>query len=231
MPVMRPHAAGMDIGAEEIFVAVPDDGDAEPVRCFNTFTCDLRALAEWLEQCRIDTVAMESTGVYWIPIFQILESRGFEVFLVNAHYLKSVPGRKSDVSDCEWIQDLHSVGLLQGSFRPPDEICAVRTLWRHRQSLLQMAAEHILHIQKSLSQMNVQVHHVLSEITGFSGMMILAGERDCLRLAQLCHPSVKSPREKVAQALEGDLPPRASFYSATIAGRLSVLPTANRRAG
>jgi transposase len=208
MPVMRPHAAGMDIGAEEIFVAVPDDCDAESVRCFSTFTCDLRALADWLQQCRIDTVAMESTGVYWIPIFQILESRGFEVFLVNAHYLKSVPGRKSDVSDCQWIQYLHSVGLLQGSFRPPDEICAVRTLWRHRQSLLQMAAEHILHIQKSLSQMNVQVHHVLSDITGFSGMMILdailAGERDCLKLAQLCHPSVKSPREKVAQALEGD---------------------------
>ena len=143
-----------------------------------------------------------------IPNFQIRESRGFEVFLVNAHYLKSVPGRKSDVSDCQWIQYLHSVGLLQGSFRPPDEICAVRTLWRHRQSLLQMAAEHILHIQKSLSQMNVQVHHVLSDITGFSGMMILdailAGERDCFKLAQLCHPSVKSPREKVAQALEGD---------------------------
>jgi uncharacterized protein YceK len=158
---MRPHAAGMDIGAEEIFVAVPDDCDAESVRCFSTFTCDLRALADWLQQCRIDTVAMESTGVYWIPIFPILESRGFEVFLVNAHYLKSVPGRKSDVSDCQWIQYLHSVGLLQGSFRPPDEICAVRTLWRHRQSLLQMAAEHILHIQKSLSQMNVQVHHVL----------------------------------------------------------------------
>jgi transposase len=127
---MRPHAAGMDIGAEEIYVAVPNDHDEEPVRCFSTFTCDLHALADWLKQCGIETVAMESTGVYWIPIFQILESRGFEVFLVNAHYLKSVPGRKSDVSDCQWIQYLHFVGLLQGSFRPPDKICAVRTLWR-----------------------------------------------------------------------------------------------------
>jgi transposase len=215
MPVMRPHAAGMDIGAEEIYVAVPDDRDEDPVRCFSTFTCGLRGLADWLQKCGIETVAMESTGVYWIPVFQILESRGFEVFLVNAHYLKGVPGRKSDVSDCQWIQYLHSVGLLQGSFRPPEEICAVRTLWRHRQSLLQMAAEHILHMQKSLSQMNVQIHHVLSDITGLSGMTILdailAGERDCLKLAQLCQPSVKSPREKVAQALEGDYRPEHLF--------------------
>lgn len=205
---MRPNAAGMDIGAEEIYVAIPNDRDDITVRCFTTFTCDLHALADWLQRCGVDTVAMESTGIYWIPIFQILESRGLEVFLVNAHYLKSVPGRKSDVSDCQWIQYLHSVGLLQGSFRPPDKVCAVRTLWRHRQSLLQMAAEHILHMQKSLSQMNVQIHHVLSDITGLSGLSILdailTGQRDCVKLAQLCHPSVKSPREKVAQALEGD---------------------------
>ena len=215
MPIMRPHAAGMDIGAEEIYVAIPSDHDDEPVRCFGTFTCDLRALADWLQQCGINTVAMESTGVYWIPIFQILESRGLEVFLVNAHYLKCVPGRKIDVSDCQWIQYLHSVGLLQGSFRPPDKICAVRTLWRHRQSLLQMAAEHILHMQKSLSLMNVQVHHVLSDITGLSGLAILdailAGERDCVKLAQLCHSSVKSPREKIAQALQGDYRPEHLF--------------------
>jgi transposase len=212
---MRPHAAGMDIGAEEIYVAVPSDHSEEPVRCFSTFTRDLHELAEWLQDCGITTVAMESTGVYWIPIFQILESRGFEVFLVNAHYLKSVPGRKSDVSDCQWIQYLHSVGLLQGSFRPPDKICAVRTLWRHRQSLLQMAAEHILHMQKSLSLMNVQIHHVLSDITGLSGLAILdavlAGERDCVKLARLCHPSVKSSRDKIAQALEGDYRPEHLF--------------------
>jgi transposase len=215
MRVMRPDAAGMDIGAEEIYVAVPSDHSEEPVRCFSTFTYDLHALADWLQHCGITTVAMESTGVYWIPIFQILESRGFEVFLVNAHYLKSVPGRKSDVSDCQWIQYLHSVGLLQGSFRPPEKICAVRTLWRHRQSLLQMAAEHILHMQKSLGLMNVQIHHVLSDITGLSGLAILdailAGERDRVKLAQLCHPSVKSPRDKIARALEGDYRPEHLF--------------------
>jgi len=185
--VLEPDAAGIDIGAEEIYVAVPPDRDEEPVRRFSSFTCDLHALAVWLERCHIRTVAMESTGVYWIPLFQILEARGLQVFLVNAHYLKSVPGRKSDVSDCQWIQYLHSVGLLKASFRPPEDICAVRTLWRHRGSLLQMAAEHIMHIQKSLSQMNLQVHHVLSDITGASGQAILdailGGERDPVKLA------------------------------------------------
>ena len=158
---------------------------------------------------------MESTGVFWIPLFQILEERGFEVYLVNAHYLKSVPGRKSDVSDCEWIQYLHSLGLLRASFRAPDAICALRTLWRHRGSLLEMAAEHIQHMQKALSQMNLQLHHVLSDITGTSGQAILdailAGKRDPVELAQLCHSRVKSPRDKVAQALVGDYRPEHLF--------------------
>jgi Transposase len=135
--LLEPDAAGIDIGAEEIFVAVPPDRDEESTRRFSSFTCDLHALADWLGRCRIQTVAMESTGVYWIRLFQILEERGFKVYLVNAHYLKSVPGRKSDVSDCQWIQYLHSVGLLRASFRPPDAICALRTLWRHRGSLLE----------------------------------------------------------------------------------------------
>lgn len=213
--VLEPNAAGVDIGAEEIFVAVPPDRDPEPVRKFSSFTCDLHALIDWLERCHIRTVAMESTGVYWIPLFQLLEGRGFEVYLVNAHYLKRVPGRKSDVTDCQWIQYLHSVGLLRGSFRPPEEICAIRTLWRHRGSLLQMASEHILHVQKSLSQMNVQVHHVLSDITGTSGQAILdailSGERDPVVLAGLCHVRVKSPREKVTRALEGDYRPEHLF--------------------
>jgi transposase len=142
---------------------------------------------------------MQSTGVYWIPLFQILEERGFKVYLVNAHYLKSVPGRKSDVSDCQWIQYLHSVGLLRARFRPPEAICAIRTLWRHRGSLLEMAAEHILHMQKAFSQMNLQLHHVLSDITGTSGQAILdailSGKRDPVALAQLCHSRVKSPRQ------------------------------------
>jgi transposase len=157
--ILEPDAAEIDIGAEEIYVAVPPDRDEQATRRFSSFTCDLYALAEWLECCRIRTVAMESTGVYWIPLFQILEERGFKVYLVNAHSLKTVPGRKSDVSDCEWIQYLHSVGLLKASFRPPEDICAVRTLWRHRGSLLQMAAEHTQHRQKSLSLMNLQIHH------------------------------------------------------------------------
>jgi transposase len=148
--VLEPDAAGIDIGAEEIYVAVPPDRDEESTRRFSSFTGDLHALADWLGRCRIQSVAMESTGVYWIPLFQILEERGFKVYLVNAHYLKSVPGRKSDVSDCQWIQYLHSVGLLRASFRPPEAICALRTLWRHRGSLLEMAAEHILHMQKAL---------------------------------------------------------------------------------
>jgi len=206
--VLEPDAAGADIGAEEIYVAVPPDRDEECVRRFATFTGDLHALADWLQRCRIRTVAMESTGVYWIPLFQLLEARGLQVYLVNAHYLKSVPGRKSDVSDCQWIQYLHSVGLLRASFRPPEEICALRTLWRHRSSLLQMAAEHTLHMQKALSLMNVQIHHVLSDITGLSGQAIvdaiLQGQRDPVTLAQLCNRRVKSPREKVAKALAGD---------------------------
>jgi len=219
--VLEPDAAGIDIGAEEIFVAVPPERDAESVRRFGTFTCELKELADWLQACGIRTVAMESTGVYWIPVFQTLEDRGFEVYLVNAHYLKSVPGRKSDASDCQWIQYLHSVGLLRASFRPPNEICAIRTLWRHRGSLLQMASEHTLHMQKALSQMNVQIHHVLSDITGFSGQAILdailGGERDrpqdCARSVSctahqesLYGDSLPSPRRASPQTRRGPTP-------------------------
>jgi transposase len=199
--LLEPDAAGIDIGAQEIYVAVPPDRDEQATRMFTSFTCDLEALADWLRECRIRTVAMESTGVYWIPLYQILEQRGFQVYLVNAHSLKSVPGRKSDVSDYQWIQYLHSVGLLNA-------ICAVRSLWRHRGSLLQMASEHTMHMQKALSQMNLQIHHVLSDITGVSGQAILdavlAGERDPMHLAQLCHALVKTPHETIAKALVGD---------------------------
>ena len=132
LPIMHPDAAGIDIGAEEIFVSVSPDRDIDSVRRFDTFTRDLFTLTDWLRQCKIRSVAMESTGVYWIPLYQILETYGFEVFLVNAHHVKNVPGRKSDVSDCQWIQYLHSAGLLKASFRPPDEICVLRSLWRHR---------------------------------------------------------------------------------------------------
>jgi hypothetical protein len=152
------NAAGVDIGATEIYIAVPGDRDPQPVRCFSTFTEDLHAAAAWLKACQIETVAMESTGVYWIPLFQILEARGFKVFLVNAHHVKNVPGRKSDVSDCQWLQYLHSVGLLRGSFRPEQAVCSVRSILRHRDSLVQMASSHVQHMQKALDQMNLQLH-------------------------------------------------------------------------
>jgi transposase len=208
MPVLHPDAAGVDIGASEIFVAVPPDRDTKPVRSFLTFTRDLNDLVDWLQHCGIRTVAMESTSVYWIPLFQVLEERGLDVCLVNAQYVRNVPGRKTDVSDCQWIQYLHSVGLLRASFRPAAEICAIRSLWRHRGSLIEMAAEHVLHIQKALDQMNLQIHRVLSDITGQSGQRILdaivTGQREPVLLARLCHARVKSRHDTIAKALEGD---------------------------
>ena len=208
LPILRPDAAGVDIGAHEIYVAVPADRDPHPVRCFTTFTRDLHSLADWLQECRIQSVAMESTGVYWIPLFQILEARGFKVYLVNARYVKNVPGRKSDVSDCQWLQYLHAVGLLRASFRPTQEVCQVRSLLRHRGSLVQMATVHVQHMQKALDQMNVQIHHVISDLTGRTGMAIieaiLAGERDPEKLAQLRDPHIRTTSQVVAQSLVGD---------------------------
>jgi len=208
LPVMRPDAAGIDIGATEIYVAVPADRSGENVRSFPTFTQDLYALAEWLKQCGIKTVAMESTGVYWIPLFQILEERGFEVCLVNARHVKNVPGRRTDVSDCQWLQFLHSVGLLRASYRPEQEVCAVRSLLRHRESLVQMAATHVNHMQKALDQMNLQLHHVISDITGQTGLAIvdaiLAGQRDPQQLAKLRHERIKASEEIIAKSLVGD---------------------------
>src|SRR5271169_4325522 len=183
------NAAGIDIGATEIYIAVPGDRDPQPVRCFLTFTEDLHAAAAWLKSCGIETVAMESTSVYWIPLFQILEARGFEVCLVNARYYQNVPGRRTDVSDCQWLQYLHSVGLLRASFRPEHQVCALRSLLRHRQSLIETASQQVLRMQKALDQMNLQIHHVISDITGLTGLSILdavlAGERDPAVLARL----------------------------------------------
>jgi transposase len=215
LPVMRPDAAGIDIGATEIFVAVPADRAEENVRSFPTFTQDLYALADWLKQCGIRTVAMESTGVYWIPLFQILEEREFEVCLVNARHVKNVPGRRTDVSDCQWLQFLHSVGLLKASYRPEQEVCAVRSLLRHRESLVQMAATHVNHMQKALDQMNLQVHHVISDIVGQTGLAIidaiLDGERDPLTLAKLRNERIKASEEVIAKSLVGDYRPEHLF--------------------
>lgn len=214
-PVMRPNAAGIDIGATEIYVAVPSDRAAQPVRCFQTFTQDLNELAGWLEQCGIETVAMESTGVYWIPLFQILEARGLEVCLVNARHVHNVPGRKTDVSDCQWLQYLHSVGLLRASFRPPEQVCVVRSLLRHREAMVQIACTHVQHMQKALSQMNLHLHHVISDITGKTGMAILdailQGQRDPQRLAELRDSRIQATPETVAKSLVGDYRPEHIF--------------------
>jgi transposase len=215
LPILRPNAAGIDIGATEIFVAVPPERDVQCIRSFPTFTQDLFELARWLKSCGIETVAMESTGVYWIPLFQILEDSGFEVFLVNARHVKNVPGRKTDVSDCQWLQFLHSVGLLRASFRPDQDICAIRSLLRHRESLVQLAATHINHMQKSLDQMNLQLHHVISDIAGATGTAIvdaiLEGERDPHVLAELRNPRIKVSKETIIKSLVGDYRPEHVF--------------------
>ena len=207
LAVVHPNAAGLDIGAREIWACVPADRVSESVQYFATFTPDLHSLADWLVKHAIDTVAMESTGVYWIPVFEILEARGLKVYLVNAHYLKKVPGRKTDVLDCQWIQKLHSFGLLTGSFRPDGEMVALRAYLRHRAQLLEHRAPHILHMQKALQQMNLQLHHVLSDVTGVTGQAILraivAGEREPVKLAQLRNPGCKSSEETIAKALTG----------------------------
>lgn len=201
------HAAGMDIGAEEIYVAVPPDQDPESVRSFPTFTADLVRLAEWLKTCQIETVAMEATGVYWIPLYELLEEEGFEVCLVNARHLKNVSGRKTDVLDCQWIQQLHTYGLLSPSFRPPEQIVAIRSLVRHREMLVQYRSAHIQHMQKALTLMNVRLTNVLSDITGVTGLKIirtiLEGERDSQRLAALREPGCKKSEAEIAKSLEG----------------------------
>jgi transposase len=208
LPVLNPDAAGIDIGATEIYVAVPTDRTPEPVRMFATFTQDLNGLADWLQQCGVHTVAMESTGVYWIPLMQILEIRGLEVCLVNAKHVKNVPGRRTDVSDCQWLQYLPSVGLLRASFRPPQDICAIRSLLRHRASLVDMASCHVQHMQKALDQMNLQMHHVISDITGTTGLAIvdaiLDGNRDVQALAALRDPRIRASHESIVKSLVGD---------------------------
>jgi len=206
--IFQRDSAGIDIGATELFVAVPPDRAEASVRSFGTFTEDLNALAEWLTACRIKTIAMESTGVYWIPVFQLLETRGFEVCLVNARHVKNVPGRKSDVLDCQWLQYLHSVGLLRGSFRPPGQVCALRSYLRHRDMLVKSGARHVQHLQKALTQMNLQLHQVVSDLTGATGLAILdailAGERDPQKLAALRDRRIKASEATIAKALVGD---------------------------
>lgn len=187
LPSVHSHAVGIDIGSRFHVVAVAADRDEHPVRSFTSFTHDLHQRAEWLASCGITTVAMESASVYWIPVYEILEERGFEVLLVNARDVKNVPGRKSDVNDAQWLRRLHQFGLLRGSFRPTQQIVTLRSYLRQRERLVDYAASHVQHMQKALDQMNVQLHHVVSDITGVTGMAIIrsiiAGVRDPSALA------------------------------------------------
>jgi transposase len=205
---IKPNAAGVDCGSAHHHVAVPVDRDAEPIRRFKTLTPDLYRLADWLEACGIETVAMEATGVYWIPIYEILEERGLEVVLVNARHVKNVPGRKTDVVDCQWIQELHSLGLLRGSFRPSAEIASLRAYLRHREKLVQDAANHIRRMQKSLVLMNVQLHNVIADITGKTGMQIVrdiaSGATDPIALASHRDPRCRASEEEIAASLTGN---------------------------
>lgn len=206
-PVLYPDAAGIDIASQMHYVAVPADRDAQPIRCFASFTEDLHALTAWLKQCRISTVAMEATGIYWVSLFLLLEQEGFEVVLVNARHVKNVRGKKTDISDAEWIRQLHSCGLLTASFQPDRFTRELRTYMRCRADLLQMSATHIRKMHKALEQMNIKVQHVLADVTGKTGQAIISailqGERDPEKLCRLCHPRIKASAQQVRRSLEG----------------------------
>jgi transposase len=212
---INPYAAGIDIGCRSHFVAVPEGSCEKPVREFSSFTDDLQQMADWLLDCGVTSVVMESTGVYWIPVFEILESRGLEVRLVNARHVKNVPGRKSDVLDCQWLQRLHSYGLLEGAFRPAEHVCTLRAYVRQRMNLVRYAASHIQHMQKALAQMNLQLANVVSDITGATGMRIiraiLDGQRDPLVLAGLRDRRCKNSESTIARSLHGNFRPEHLF--------------------
>ena len=208
LAITHPNAAGIDIGSASHFVAVPPDRDETPVREFPSFTADLHALADWLKACKVDTVAMESTGVYWIALFELLESRGFTVMLVNARHVKNVSGRKSDVLDCQWLQQLMTYGLLSGAFRPADQVCVLRSLWRQRAMLLRSQGRSVQHMQKALTQMNVQLANVISDVVGVSGQKILraivAGERDGHVLGAMKDVRIRASTDEIAKSLQGN---------------------------
>src|SRR6516164_7589674 len=208
LEIVQPDAAGIDVGGGEHWVAISPDRDPEPVRRFGVFSADLRELARWLIDKGVRSVAMQSTGVYWMPVFAILEQNGLNVYLVNARDTKNLPGRKSDVQECQWLLKLHTFGLLNNSFQQANEIRVARALWRQRGNLVADASTCIQHLQKALTEMNVQLANVLSDLSGVTGMAILRailnGERDPQRLAMLKNERVKASREEIARSLEGN---------------------------
>lgn len=215
LEVVHPDAAGIDVGNSSHYVAVRPDRDQQPVRRFECFTADLHRLADWLQSCGVKTVAMQSTGVYWIPLYEILEERGLEVYLVNARHTKNLPGRKSDVQESQWLLKLHTYGLLSNSFQPSSEIRVLRTYWRQRGEHVAGAATCVLRMQKALTQMNIQLANVISDISGLTGQTIIravvAGERDPRKLAALSDPRVHASEEEIAKSLEGNWRPELLF--------------------
>jgi transposase len=215
LDVMHPHAAGIDVGNSAHYVAVRPDRDPDSVRRFECFTADLHRLADWLQRCGVTTVAMQSTGVYWIPLYEILDARGFEVYLVNARHTKNLPGRKSDVQESQWLLKLHTYGLLRNSFHPPAAIRIVRTYWRQRGEHVHAISTCIQRMQKVLTQMNIQLANVISDLSGWTGQRIvramLAGERDPATLAALSHPGIHATQDTIAKSLEGTWQPDLLF--------------------
>lgn len=206
--IINPDSAGIDIGASSHFVAVPEGRDSEIVKEFECYTPDIQEMIQWLKKCKIKTIVMESTGSYWIPVFEMLDQEGFEVNLVDAHHLKNIRGRKSDVIDCQWLQQLHAHGLLVAAFRPEDKIIELRSYLRHRSKLIEGAATHINRMQKALIEMNLHLHNAISDITGVTGMKILnailKGERDPHKLASMRDPRCKQPIEVIEKSLQGN---------------------------
>ncbi|MGA2099007.1 MAG: transposase [Candidatus Acidiferrum sp.] len=208
LEVVHPHAAGIDVGNGAHYAAVRPDRDSQPVRRFECFTADLYRLADWFESCGVKTVALQSTGAYWIPLYDILEERGFEVYLVNARHTKNLLGRKSDVQESQWLLKLHTYGLLNNSFQPPSKIRILRSYWRQRLQHVTGAATCVQRVQKALTQMNIQLANVISDLSGVTGQLIvpaiIAGERDPQKLAELSHPRIQASREEIAKSLEGN---------------------------
>ena len=215
LEVVHPHAAGIDVGNGAHYAAVRPDRDSQSVRRFECFTADLYRLADWLQSCGVQTVALQSTGVYWIPLYNILEERGLEVYLVNARHTKNLPGRKSDVQESQWLLKLHTYGLLNNSFQPPSEIRTLRTYWRQRLQHVTGAATCVHRMQKALTQMNIQLANVISDLSGVTGQLIVraivAGERAPQKLAELSHPRIPASRAEIAKSLEGNWRPELIF--------------------